>query len=141
VPRATLPAVVRQRSRALIALVAALAAVGLFAGGLAWLLDSPRPPASGPRGERLYYAYCVDCHGPDGRGAWRAWLFLVRPGDLSDPARMRSHSDHYLFDIIKHGGAPLGRPGMPAFGFHLSDADVEALVRYLRQLSGDARPG
>jgi mono/diheme cytochrome c family protein len=116
------------------ALVAALAAIGLFAGGLAWLLDTPRPPQDAPRGERLYYAYCVTCHGLQGRGSWRAWLFLIRPGDLSDAARMRSHSDQYLFDIIKHGGAPLGRPGMPGFGFHLSDADVQALVRYLREL-------
>jgi mono/diheme cytochrome c family protein len=133
--------VARLRSRALIALVAALAAVGLFTGGLAWLLDTPRPPRGAARGERLYYAYCVDCHGSDGRGSWRAWLFLIRPGDLSDPARMRSHSDRYLFDIIKHGGAPLGRPGMPAFGFHVNDADVEALVRYLRGLSEGARSG
>jgi mono/diheme cytochrome c family protein len=123
------------------ALVAALAAIGLFAGGLAWLLDTPRPPQGAPRGERLYYAYCVTCHGTQGRGSWRAWLFLIRPGDLSDPARMRSHSDRYLFDIIKHGGAPLGRPGMPGFGFHLSDAEIEALVRYLRELSECARSG
>jgi mono/diheme cytochrome c family protein len=54
---------------------------------------------------------------------------------------MRSHSDRYLFDIIKHGGAPVGRPGMPAFGFHLSDAEIEALVRYLRELSEGARSG
>jgi mono/diheme cytochrome c family protein len=124
-----------------LALVAALAAIGLFAGGLAWLLDTPRPPRDASRGERLYYAYCVTCHGPDGRGSWRAWLFLIRPGDLRDPARMRSHSDRYLFDLIKHGGAPLGRPGMPGFGFHLSDAEIEALVRYLRELSEGARSG
>jgi mono/diheme cytochrome c family protein len=133
--------VARLRSRPLFALAASLGTIGLLAGGLAWFLDAPRPPRDAGRGERLYYAYCVDCHGPDGRGSWRAWLFLTRPGDLSDPARMRSHSDRYLFDIIKHGGAPFGRPGMPAFGFHLRDADVEALVRYLRQLSADARRG
>jgi mono/diheme cytochrome c family protein len=47
---------------------------------------------------------------------------------------MSSHTDRYLFDVIKHGGSPLGRPGMPAFGYHLSDADIEALVAYLRTL-------
>jgi mono/diheme cytochrome c family protein len=120
---------------------ASLAIIGLFAGGLAWLLDTPRPPRNAGRGERLYYAYCVTCHGTDGRGSWRAWLFLIRPGDLRDPARMRTHSDQYLFDIIKHGGAPFGRPGMPAFGFHLSDDDIQALVRYLRELSEGARSG
>jgi hypothetical protein len=47
---------------------------------------------------------------------------------------MSRFSDRDLFDVIKHGGAPLGRPGMPAFGYHLSDGDIEALVAHLRQL-------
>jgi mono/diheme cytochrome c family protein len=62
---------------------------------------------------------------------------LIRPGDLADVARMTAHTDQYLFDIIKHGGAPLGRPGMPGFGYHMGDADIEALVGYVRKL---ARP-
>ncbi|HEU5320310.1 MAG TPA: cytochrome c [Methylomirabilota bacterium] len=120
--------------RGLVSLALALAAVGAFTGGLAWLLNPPRPPAGASRGERLYYASCVDCHGRDGRGSWRAALFLLRPGDLGDPARMAAHTDGYLFDLVKHGGAPLGRPGMPAFG-HLSDEEVRLLVRYLRSLA------
>lgn len=126
--------------RPLVVLLLALLAVGLFAGGLAWLLDIPKPPPGAGRAERLWYARCAECHGADGRGSWRAWLFILRPGDLTDPARMRRYSDRYLFDIVKHGGAPLGRPGMPAFGFHLSDSDIEALVRYLRGLSGRPPP-
>ena len=127
--------------RSLLVLVAALALVGGFAGGLAWLLDSPKPPPTGSRGERLYYAFCVDCHGRDGRGSWRAALFLIRPGDLTDGARARGASDRYLADIIEHGGAPIGRPGMPAFGAQLSDADTAELVRYLRALAdGRAAP-
>jgi len=118
--------------RAVIVLAAAIAGIGLLTGGLAWVLTDPRPPAGASRGERLYYAYCVECHGRDGRGSWRAALFLLRPGNLADPARMASHTDQYLFDIIKHGGAPLGRPGMPAFGYHMSDDDIRALVAYFR---------
>jgi mono/diheme cytochrome c family protein len=121
--------------RPVIALGVTLASIALFAGGLAWLLDTPRPPAGASRGERLYYAYCVTCHGEDGRGSWRAALFLIRPGDLADAARMREHTDQYLFDIIKHGGAPFGRPGMPAFSYHMGDADIEALVGYVRRLA------
>ena len=124
--------------RPLLVLVAALALVGAFAGGLAWLLDSPKPPPAASRSERLYYAFCVDCHGRDGRGSWRAVLFLIRPGDLTGSPGTRASSDRYLADIITHGGAPIGRPGMPAFGAQLSDADVAELVRYLRAL-GDGR--
>ncbi|MGH7308063.1 MAG: c-type cytochrome [Candidatus Rokuibacteriota bacterium] len=125
----------RLRSRALVALAVSLASIALFTGGLAWLLDTPRPPAGASRSERLYYAYCVTCHGEDGRGSWRAALFLIRPGDLADAARMKAHTDQYLFDIIKHGGAPLGQPGMPAFGYHMADADIETLVGYVRKLA------
>jgi mono/diheme cytochrome c family protein len=125
--------------RAVVVLVLAIAGIGLFTGGLAWLLNDPQPAAGAPRGERLYYAYCAECHGRDGRGSWRAALFLLRPGDLTDAPRMGGHSDQYLFDIVKHGGAPVGRPGMPAFGYHLADEDVERLVDYLRTLSSTRR--
>lgn len=129
-----------RRGRPYVALVLALGGIALFVGGLAWLVDTPKPPAPAGRSERLYFAFCVSCHGTDGRGSWRATLFLIRPGDLSDAAPMRAHSDRYLFDIVKHGGAPIGRPGMPAFGFYLSDGDIEALVQYVRTLSAGPRP-
>src|SRR5437588_12345764 len=119
--------------RGVLILVAAVATIGLFAGGLAWLLADPRPPAGAPRTQRLYYAYCAQCHGVDGRGSWRAALFLIRPGDLTDGRRLRGYSDRYLFDLIKNGGATIGRPGMPAFGAQLSDDDIALLVAYVRE--------
>jgi cytochrome c oxidase cbb3-type subunit III len=123
--------------RALVTLGAVIVGIGIFTGGLAWLLTDPRPPAGASRGERLYYAYCAQCHGVDGRGSWRAALFLLRPGDLAE--RSRGESDRYLFDIIKQGGSPIGRPGMPAFGYQMTDADIEALVAYIRTLPGAER--
>jgi mono/diheme cytochrome c family protein len=121
--------------RPAIALLVILVGLGLFASGLAWVLDTPRPPSGASRIERLYLGLCATCHGADGHGSWRARVFLIRPGDLADAARMRGHSDQYLADIIKQGGAPLGRPGMPAFGASLSDDDIRALVAYLRRLA------
>ena len=121
--------------RGLLTLVLCVCGVGAFAAGLAWLLTDARPPAGASRGERLYYAYCAECHGVDGRGSWRAALFLLRPGNLRDPARIASSSDRYLFDLIKHGGATIGRAGMPAFGAQLSDDDIALLVAYVRQLA------
>jgi mono/diheme cytochrome c family protein len=120
--------------RPAIALIVILLGLGLFAGGLAWVLDTPKPPPGTPRVERLYLGLCATCHGADGHGSWRATVFLIRPGDLADAARMGGNTDQYLFDIIKNGGAPLGRPGMPAFGGSLGDDDVRALVAYLRTL-------
>src|SRR5437867_1007866 len=124
--------------RGVVILVAAVAAIGILAGGLGWLLTDARPPAGASRAERLYYAYCAECHGTDGRGSWRAALFLLRPGDLTD-RRVAVESDRYLFDLIKHGGASIGRPGMPAFGAQLSDADIESLVGDVRGRTGPAR--
>jgi mono/diheme cytochrome c family protein len=109
--------------------------IGVVSGLVALGFETPKPPPGAPLGERIYYRYCADCHGTDGRGSWRATLFLIRPGNLADAARMRQLSDRYMFDLIKNGGAPLGRPGMPGFGFHLSDENIEAVIAYVRTLS------
>src|SRR3989449_11602108 len=110
--------------RGVVILVAAVAAIGILAGGLGWLLTDARPLAGASRAQRLYYAHCAECHGVDGRGSWRASLFLLRPSDLTDP-RVAAQSDRYLFDIIKHGGAGIGRPGLPAVGAQLSDEGIQ----------------
>ena len=122
----------RGMRRSFLTLALALAAVGLFAGGLAWLLDTPRARPGAGRAERIYQGLCATCHGADGRGSWRAALFLLRPGDLAEGARR--DSEQYLFDIITSGGAPIGRPGMPAFGSQLSEDDIRALVTYVKSL-------
>ncbi len=124
--------------RSLVALVIALVALGAFAGGLAWLLDTPSPRPGASRAERLWVALCAECHGADGRGSWRATLFLIHPGDLTDATATGRQTDQYLFDVVKEGGSPIGRPGMPAFGAALKDEDIRELVAYLRGL-GRAR--
>ena len=48
---------------------------------------------------------------------------------------MAQLSDEYMFNLIKNGGATIGKPGMPAFGYHLTDDQIRALVAYVRTLS------
>lgn len=112
-------------------------AVGLLALGAGAVLVS-RPPPPSPRGPEpgrtIFETHCATCHGAAGRGdSWRARLLFLRPGDLSSPA-VASLSDRYLADIIRHGGSILGKPGMPSFGFILTDAEIEAVIQYVRTL-------
>ena len=121
--------------RPLLVLILCIAAIALVAAFVAVAVQEEKPPPGASLGERVYYRYCADCHGRNGRGSWRATLVLIRPGDLTDAARMRSHSDRYLFDLVKLGGSPLGKPGMPGFWFNLTDEQIEAVVAYVRALS------
>ena len=111
---------------------AGLALAGI---GVALVLTPVPPSPRGPEpGRTLYQAHCATCHGSGGRGdSWRARLLFLRPGDLASPA-LASLPDRYLTDLIRHGGSSLGKPGMPSFGFVLSDAEIEAVVQYLRSL-------
>jgi mono/diheme cytochrome c family protein len=98
------------------------------------LLAVPHPvPNNATPVQRLYLTRCAECHGANGHGSWRATLLFIRPGDLARPGRLQDR-DEYLLELIKNGGAPFGKPGMPAFGFHLSDDQIRDLIRYIRTL-------
>jgi mono/diheme cytochrome c family protein len=108
----------------------------LLVGSVLAMLFLPHPvPRAATRVQRLYLANCATCHGADGKGSWRATIFLMRPGNLADPRIIDSLTGEYLTALIKNGGAPLGKPGMPAFGYHLSDEDVRELIAYLRTMA------
>lgn len=109
----------------------------LLGGTVLALLFLPHPvPKNATAVQRAYLSRCADCHGAGGRGSWRASIFFIQPGDLADRDAMSRLSDDYLFGIIKDGGATIGKPGMPAFGYHLTDPEIRALVAHVRKLSG-----
>ncbi len=117
--------------------LATLALVAL----LVVLLFAPLPASPpGPEpGRSLFHAHCATCHGSDGRGgSWRARLLFLRPGNLAAP-ETAALPDQYLTDIIRQGGSTFGKPGMPSFGFTLSEGEVQALVAYLRALAAAGR--
>ena len=108
----------------------------LLVGSLAALLFLPHPiPKTATAVQRVYLSQCATCHGANGHGSWRATIFLMRPGDLTDRQAMARLPDDYLFGLIKNGGAAIGKPGMPAFGYHLSDAEMRALIAHVRTFS------
>lgn len=77
---------------------------------------------AGPDGESLYETNCTTCHRKDGEGSIGLPL---------NKEKFRYFTDDYVVKTIR-----LGRPGriMPAFSA-LSDAQVTAIVAYLRQWS------
>jgi mono/diheme cytochrome c family protein len=108
----------------------------LLGGSFLALLFLPHPvPKTATPVQRTYLTRCAPCHGANGHGSWRATIFFIRPGDLTDRRAMAQLSDDYIFNLIKNGGAAIGKPGMPAFGYHLSDPEIRALVAYVRSLS------
>jgi mono/diheme cytochrome c family protein len=105
----------------------------------------PTPPAevlSSPdairTGEALYERSCTICHGSSGHGDGPQSKGLSpAPSDLRNLQGMRAERG-YWFLRIKRGGKdgplPRERSAMPAWGDHLSDAQIWDLVAYLNAL-------
>ena len=101
--------------------------------------DAERP-AQVALGRGLYRQQCSYCHGSDREGHedWRpdtpVASGLGPPLDERSPAVERS--DRQIFERVKFGGQPFlpppARSQMPAFEFNLTDAQIWALVAYLK---------
>lgn len=101
-------------------------------------MDSSAPPekhrwGSAPLGEStgalLFRTYCAACHGPQGEGR-------IGPA-LNATGRVPQMDEATLREVIRQG-----RPGtaMPAWGERLSEAEIEALIRFLRELGREPSP-
>lgn len=82
----------------------------------------------------IYQSRCAACHGDSGHGDGPAAQAMEpRPRDFRDLAFQRANDDAALRTVIRQGGAARGRStNMPAHP-DLSDADVAALVGFIRQ--------
>lgn len=91
-------------------------------------------------GQRLYTQNCASCHGAnlEGQANWRTPLangsMPAPPHDIT--GHTWHHGDRYLFDVTKLGGQAVSASsyanGMPAFGNKLSDADIQAVLAYIK---------
>ncbi len=88
-------------------------------------------------GKKTYDLLCASCHGTTGKGDGPAAAAMTpKPADFTDGKLMKTLSDQFLFDIIKNGGASVGKsPLMPAWGGQLKDQDIWNLIAYIRELS------
>ena len=92
-------------------------------------------PATLAKGQALYKARCVGCHGDDGRSNTPLGKALKPPPRRFDDASwQKSNTDDAIAAVITSGGAATGKsPVMPGFT-DLKGDDLPALVAWLRQL-------
>ena len=91
-------------------------------------------------GHTLYDQHCAFCHGADlaGKPGWDAeYPEGGRPPlPLEGSAPIWRLSDRDLFDVTKYGGQPFSPPtyrnAMPAFETELADADIWAILAFIK---------
>jgi|CZKI01.1.fsa_nt_gi mono/diheme cytochrome c family protein len=77
---------------------------------------------------------CASCHGPDGAGHTKAGR-MAQVKNMTDPKYQATFTDEQAAKQIKEGlKDPTGKEKMKAFGDLFSDADIKALVDYIRTL-------
>lgn len=82
-------------------------------------------------GRSLYLASCAECHGASGHGEGMFGADTFPPATDLTTAEAQSKSDAQLFWIVKHG---LGFTAMPGYSRQYSDAQLGAVVGYIRVL-------
>ncbi|MBP7565290.1 MAG: cytochrome c [Burkholderiaceae bacterium] len=98
------------------------------------------PPQMAARGEAIYTANCINCHGARGEGVPGAYPPLAgnRAVTMNNPAN--------LVQIVLYGGfgpATAGHPrpfGMPPYVLALSDEDVASVLTHIRGQWGNRAP-
>ena len=117
-----------------------------------FLRSLPAPASMGPsrpradprilaRGAAVYAEHCAQCHGDSGEGAYPAYPALARNPSLVHPVAANA------IKAVLNGGFPpstAGNPrpfGMPPYAGRLSEAEIAAVLTYVRASWGnDAAP-
>jgi mono/diheme cytochrome c family protein len=93
-------------------------------------------------GQTIYNAQCASCHGIDGQGQFpEAPMERDATGRFGAPPHNETghtwhHDDATLIEITRDGGMgdPVNFYAMPAFDSVLSDAEIEAVIAYIKTM-------
>jgi len=137
----------RKKMRQRLAAGAAIAALLLFLF-LAGYALRPQPEVrvdAGDRalvaqGQQVYATNCAACHGVnlEGQPDWRIRdeTGVIKAPPHDETGHTWHHSDAYLIDSIRRGGARLpadaGISTMPAYDDVLSDAEISAVLAFIK---------
>jgi cytochrome c553 len=108
----------------------------LLAVGMLWSGISAVHAADPEHGREIYDQLCWRCHGRLGKSDGPVSDAMnPRPRDLTERTYMASITDEDLLNVIKHGGAAVGKsPAMMAFKEALSDDEIRDLIAFIRTL-------
>ena len=117
----------------------------LFLGFLLVSACSKAPEAANSpavqEGQTIFQTRCFVCHGREGKGNGPASSGLgsaVR--DLTSPSWQDSMSDETIRSVVRNGAQAIGGSIAMAPNRDLSDAQIESLVRYIRQFRQQPQP-
>ena len=105
---------------------------------------SPAPIAASAlemkAGASIFAAQCSACHGSDGKGVPGLFpgLALSLPPHAADPTSLIRVALEGA-RTVSTAGEPTG-PGMPSFGWKLNDAEIAAVLTYVRNSWGPGAP-
>lgn len=89
-------------------------------------------------GRQLNEQYCERCHNPESTPERVSNYdnLEVKPHAFNEGDTLNKMSDSDLLAIISHGGPGLNKSAlMPAYGYTLSKAEMQALMAYIRAVS------
>lgn len=96
-------------------------------------------------GQQVYAQQCASCHGADGEGQFPdAPMQPDSTGRIGAPPHDETghtwhHADALLYDIVRNGGR--GTPDMfypmPDFGDQLTEAEIAAVIVYIKTMWTD----
>ncbi len=115
----------------------------VFRIGLAVLLAGTALPSlaaaqgNAENGKAQFVQNCAPCHGQAGKGDGAAAAALnPKPRDLTDKAYMAGLKNEYLIDIVKKGGAAVGKSAaMPPWGAAMKDDQIRDVIAFVRSLA------
>lgn len=104
---------------------------------LAAALQFPAPLAGAAAPEENFKWYCVQCHGPEGKGDGINSVdeLPVGPMNLTNPEEVKKFSNDQIIKTLTHGG-PVNTLDslMPPWGNRLTADEIQGLMRYVRSL-------
>lgn len=91
--------------------------------------------ADAQEGEKIFQTRCFVCHGREGKGNGPASTGLgATVRDLTNVSWQDSTSDETIQSVVRNGAQAVGGSIAMAPNRDLSDAQIQSLVRYIRQL-------